>query len=88
MTADCSAAGGAEHSVAGSAESFWGTFLVGPAYCCPSPHHFLPHFLEIGQCGPHEHFSTTCLGITMAWGIAATWVDLLSSQLGQVWGLE
>ena len=27
----------------------------------------------MGQCGPHEHFSATCLGITMAWGIAATW---------------
>ena len=27
----------------------------------------------MGQCGPHEHFSATCLGITMAQGIAANW---------------
>ena len=27
----------------------------------------------MGQCSPHEHFSTTCLGITIAWGIAAAW---------------
>ena len=27
----------------------------------------------MGQCGPHEHFSATCLGITMALRIAATW---------------
>ena len=27
----------------------------------------------MGQCSPHEHFSVACLGITMAWGIAATW---------------
>ena len=27
----------------------------------------------MGQCSPREHFSVTCLGITMAWGIAATW---------------
>ena len=27
----------------------------------------------MGHCSPHEHFSTTCLGITIAWGIAATW---------------
>ena len=27
----------------------------------------------MGQCGPHEHFSVACLGITMAWGFAATW---------------
>ena len=26
----------------------------------------------MGQCGPHEHFSVACLGITMAQGIA-TW---------------
>ena len=25
----------------------------------------------MGQCGPHEHFSVACLGITMAQGIAA-----------------
>ena len=25
----------------------------------------------MGQCGPHEHFSVACLGITMALGIAA-----------------
>ena len=25
----------------------------------------------MGQCGPHEHFSVTCLGITMVLGIAA-----------------
>ena len=30
-------------------------------------------FLQMGQCGPHEHFSVACLGITMAWGIAAAW---------------
>ena len=28
-------------------------------------------FLQMGKCGPHEHFSVTCFGITMAWGIAA-----------------
>ena len=27
----------------------------------------------MGQCGPLEHFSTTCLGITIAQGFAATW---------------
>ena len=27
----------------------------------------------MGQCGPHEHFSATCFGITIALGIAATW---------------
>ena len=27
----------------------------------------------MGKCGPHEHFSVTCLGITIAWRIAATW---------------
>ena len=27
----------------------------------------------MGQCGPHEHFSATCLGITIAWGITTTW---------------
>ena len=27
----------------------------------------------MGQCGPHEHFSATCLGRTIAQGIAATW---------------
>ena len=27
----------------------------------------------MGQCGPHKHFSVVYLGITMAWGIAATW---------------
>ena len=27
----------------------------------------------MGQCGPHEHFSKTSLGITIAWGITATW---------------
>ena len=26
----------------------------------------------MGQCGPHEHFSVVCLGITKAWGITAT----------------
>ena len=26
----------------------------------------------MGKCGPHEHFSVACLGILMAWGIAAT----------------
>ena len=30
-------------------------------------------FLQMGQCGPHEHFSVACLGITMALRIAATW---------------
>ena len=30
-------------------------------------------FLQMGQCSPHEHFSATCFGITIAWGIAATW---------------
>ena len=29
----------------------------------------------MGQCGPHEHFSATCLGVTIKWGIAATWGD-------------
>ena len=27
----------------------------------------------MGQCSPHEHFSATCLGITITWGISATW---------------
>ena len=73
--------GGAKCFVAGGAECFVGTFLV-----VLSAHPNLPHvlsssqsslcsssFLQMGQCGPHEHFSTTCLGITIAWGIAATW---------------
>ena len=29
--------------------------------------------MQMGQRSPHEHFSTTCLGITIAWGIAAVW---------------
>ena len=27
----------------------------------------------MGQCDPHEHFSATCLGITIAWVLATTW---------------
>ena len=54
-------------------EYFGGTFLVGSAYHHPSLLHALPQFLQMGQCGPHEHFSVACLGITMAWGITATW---------------
>ena len=27
----------------------------------------------MGQCGPYAHFSPTCLGKTIAWGIAAIW---------------
>ena len=27
----------------------------------------------MGQCSPHEHLSVACLGITIEWGIAATW---------------
>ena len=62
MTADCSAAGGAEYFVAGGAESFMtqdvdcsvaggaeyfgGTFLAGSAYCHPSLLHALPHFYK------------------------------------------
>ena len=26
----------------------------------------------MGQCRPHEHFSVTCFGVTITWGIAAT----------------
>ena len=29
-------------------------------------------FLQIGQFGPHPHFSI-CFGVTVAWGIAALW---------------
>ena len=25
------------------------------------------------QCGPHEQSSIACLGLTITWGIAATW---------------
>ena len=32
---------------------------------------FFLFFMQMGQSGPHEHFSTTCLGITIAQGIAA-----------------
>ena len=31
-------------------------------------------FLQMGQCGPHEHFSVTCFGVTITQGIAAIWV--------------
>ena len=65
-----SVAWGAEGSVAGGTEYFGGAFLFGSAYCHPSLLHALPHFLQMGQCGPHEHFSVACLGITIAWGIA------------------
>ena len=27
----------------------------------------------MGYCGPHEHFSATCLDITISWGITVTW---------------
>ena len=30
-------------------------------------------FLQMGQCGPNVHFSTICLGKTIAWGITAIW---------------
>ena len=72
MTADCSAAEGAEHSVVGSAESFvtqdadcsvagdaecfGGAFLVGSAYCHPSPLHVLPHSCKWGNVVPMSTF--------------------------------
>ena len=64
---NCPMVGGAGHSVAGDAENFGGASLVGlpitiPASLCSSS------FLPMGQCGPHEHFSVACLGITMALG--------------------
>ena len=34
---------------------------------------FFLFFMQMGQCSPHEHFSTTCLGITITQGIAAVW---------------
>ena len=36
----------------------------------------------MGQCGPQEHFSVACLGITMAWGIAATWGGISVLMVG------
>ena len=73
MTADCSVAGGAESFVAGGVEYFGGTFLVGTAYCHPRPLHAHPHSHKWGNVVPMS-ISVTCLGITMAQGIAATWV--------------
>ena len=40
---ECSAAGGTEGSVAGGIEYSEGSFLVGSAYCHPSPLCALPH---------------------------------------------
>ena len=54
----CSA-GGAEHFV-----------VVGLANHHPSP---LLYFLQMGQCGPHPHFSFICFGATMAQGISVSW---------------
>ena len=54
--ADCSVAGGAEGSVAGGTEYFGGTFLVGSAYCHPSPLHVLPHSYKWGNAVPMSTF--------------------------------
>ena len=84
MTADCSAAGGVESfvtldvdcsvsgcakgSVAGVTEYFGGAFMVGSAYPLSWSSFCSSSFLQMGQCGHHEHFSVACIGITMAWG--------------------
>ena len=43
-------------------------------------------FLQMGKCSAHEHFSTTWLGITIAWGIAVPWggasVFTVSEEVG------
>ena len=57
---DCSVVGGAEGfgfkdidcSVVGGAEGFGGTFMVGFAYCHPSPLHALPHSCKWGNAVP------------------------------------
>ena len=69
---DISVAGGAENMVAGGTEylgCILGLFCMLPSQSssCSSL------FLQMWQCGPHEHLSVVCLGITMAQGIAATW---------------
>ena len=42
--------------------------------------------MQIGKCGPHDHYSVACLGITIAWRIAASWggssVLILGTGLG------
>ena len=50
----------------------WG-HILGPSGRFPSQSSSLcsSSFLQMGQCGPHEHFSVACLDIVMAWGIAA-----------------
>ena len=80
MIAGCSVVGDAEGfgsqdidcSVVWGTEGFGGAFMVGFAYCCPSPLHALPHAYKWGNAVPMSIFPVACLGITMAWGIAAT----------------
>ena len=65
--AECFVAWGAECFVPGGIEHFVGTSLVVlSAYHHPNLPHGLLHSCKWGQCSPHEHFSLTCLGITMA----------------------
>ena len=56
----CSA-GGAKHFV---------VVVLGP---CTSQSQSFSIFLQMGQFGPHPHFSFICLGTTVTWGITVLW---------------
>ena len=44
--------------------------------------------MQMGQCSPHEHFSTTWLSITIAQGIATVWDGTSVFTVGAgVWGI-
>ena len=85
MIAGCFVAGGAESFVsqhvgcsdggfvAVDIEYLGSVFLVGFSNCHPSPLCALPHSCKWGNAVPIGISLVTCLGITMAWGIAATW---------------
>ena len=47
------------------------------AFGCP-----LLYFLQMGQFGPHPHFSFICFGATVAWGIAVLWGLCLNFYCG------
>ena len=80
---ECFVPQGAECFVPRSTEHFVVTSLVVLSTCHhPNASSCSSSFLQMGQCSPNEHFSATCLGINIAWGITVTWVGVSVLTVG------